>query len=84
MHFHYVWKNGFKTVFYDTLQAGAYTRMVSPGYFSVFGVKGADGCSPEELSKRARPEEMVMTDNLARYRKRKQRIYAPQRCGNGG
>ena len=67
MHFHYVWKNGFKTVFYDTLQAGAYTRMVSPGYFSVFGVKGADGCSPEELSKRARPEEMVMTDNLARY-----------------
>lgn len=41
--------------------------MVSPGYFSVFGVKGADGCSPEELSKRARPEEMVMTDNLARY-----------------
>lgn len=66
MHFHYVWKNGFKTVFYDTLQAGAYTRMVSPGYFSVFGVKGADGCSPEELSKRARPEEMVMTDNLAR------------------
>ena len=37
MHFHYVWKNGFKTVFYDTLQAGAYTRMGSPGYFSVFG-----------------------------------------------
>lgn len=67
MHFHYVWKNGTQTVFYDTLQAGAYTRMVSPGYFSVFGVKGADGCSPEELSKRARPEEMVMTDNLARY-----------------
>ena len=67
MHFHYVWKNGTQTVFRDTLQASAYTRMVSPGYFAVFGVKGADGCSPEELSKRARPEEMVMTDNLARY-----------------
>ena len=36
MHFHYVWKNGTQTVFYDTLQAGAYTCMVSPGYFSVF------------------------------------------------
>lgn len=67
MHFHYVWKNSNTSVFYDTLHTGALTRIVTPSYFSVFGVKGADGCSPEELSKRARLEEVVLTDNLARY-----------------
>ena len=53
MHFHYIWKNGSGTMSYDTLKTSAMYREVTPSYFTVFRVRGADECSPEELSRRA-------------------------------
>lgn len=52
MHFHYMWKNGSGTMSYDTLKTNAMYREVTPSYFTVFRVRGADECSPEELSRR--------------------------------
>lgn len=66
MHFHYVWKNGSGTMSRDTLKTNSLYREVTPSYFTVFRVKGADGCSPEELSRRAsHANDFVMTENTA-------------------
>lgn len=66
MHFHYVWKNSFTTLQRDTLKAGAFLRYVSPGYFSVFRVKGFNGTSPDEISRAAQDGGAVLTENAAR------------------
>ncbi len=44
-HKHYVWQNrtGQFAMSQDSTYIGAYIRMVSPSYFSVFNVKGIDG-----------------------------------------
>ena len=66
MHFHYVWKNSSGTVSRDTLRTNAYYREVTPSYFTVFRVKGADGCSPEELTRRAsHTNDFVLTEETA-------------------
>lgn len=66
MHFHYVWKNGSGTMSRDTLKTNSFYREVTPSYFTVFRVKGADGCSPEELTRRAsHANDFVMTENAA-------------------
>lgn len=66
MHFHYVWKNGNGTISRDTLRTNSLYREVTPSYFTVFRVKGADGCSPEELSQRAsHTNDFVLTENTA-------------------
>lgn len=66
MHFHYMWKNGSGTMSYDTLKTNAMYREVTPSYFTVFRVRGADECSPEELSRRAsHTNDFVVTENAA-------------------
>ena len=66
MHFHYIWKNGSGTMSYDTLKTSAMYREVTPSYFTVFRVRGADECSPEELSRRAsHTNDFVVTENTA-------------------
>ena len=41
-------------------------REVTPSYFTVFRVRGADECSPEELSRRAsHTNDFVVTENTA-------------------
>lgn len=66
MHFHYVWKNSSAQMSRDTLNTNSYYREVTPSYFTVFRVKGADGCSPEELSRRASHiTDVVMTEDTA-------------------
>ena len=66
MHFHYVWKNSSGTVSRDTLKTSSLYREVNPSYFTVFRVKGADGCSPQELARRAsHTNDFVMTENAA-------------------
>lgn len=68
MHFHYMWKNSNTAVYRDSLGVYAYHRIVSPSYFEAFGVNGADGCSPQELSRRAAAEPgVVLSEDLARY-----------------
>ncbi len=67
LHFHYVWKNALLTLSLDTLQKRFYYRYVTPSYFTVFRVKGADGCSPEELTRRAVPGELVVSEKGAGY-----------------
>lgn len=66
MHFHYVWKNTSTTLRLDTLSTWALLRYVSPEYFTVFRVKGADGSSPEQLTRAAQNGGMVLTEDLAR------------------
>lgn len=66
IHFHYVWKNSNGTMSRDTLRTNTYYREVTPSYFTVFRVKGADGCSSEELTRRAtHTNDLVMTENAA-------------------
>lgn len=66
MHFHYIWKNLTTQLSLDSLTISALYREVTPSYFTVFRVKGADGCSPEELSRRAaNVNELVLTKNAA-------------------
>lgn len=66
MHFHYVWKNGSGTMSRDTLRTNSFYREVSPSYFTVFRVKGSDGCSPTELTRRASDtNDFVLTENTA-------------------
>lgn len=51
---------------YDTLKTNAMYREVTPSYFTVFRVRGADECSPEELSRRAsHTNDFVVTENAA-------------------
>lgn len=51
---------------YDTLKTSAMYREVTPSYFTVFRVRGADECSPEELSRRAsHTNDFVVTENTA-------------------
>lgn len=65
-HFHYVWKNITTQLSRDSLKAYSYYREVSPSYFTVFRVNGADGCSPEELSRRAsHVSDVVVTEDVA-------------------
>lgn len=66
MHFHYVWKNSATSLQCDTLKARTYLRYVSPGYFSVFRVKGFDGTSPDEISRAAQDGGWVVTEEVAR------------------
>lgn len=48
---------------YDTLKTSAMYREVTPSYFTVFRVRGADECSPEELSRRAsHTNDFVVTE----------------------
>lgn len=66
MHMHYVWKNAMHSYSKDSVKVWAYTRWVSPEYFETFGVKGADGCPPAELTHRAeRPGGLVMCEKTA-------------------
>lgn len=65
-HFHYVWKNSSFSLRQDTLRTWAYKRIVSPGYFSVFRVKGADGSSPEQLTRAAQDGGWIVTEDVAR------------------
>lgn len=66
LHFHYVWKNSNGTMSHDTLETNAMYREVTPSYFTVFRVKGADGCAPEELTRRAsHTNDLVVTENTA-------------------
>lgn len=51
---------------HDTITCNSYMRGVSSDYFRVFGVKGADGSSPEQLSGKANFTDIIITDNLAR------------------
>ncbi|MBQ8673966.1 MAG: ABC transporter permease [Bacteroides sp.] len=67
MHFHYVWKSSSRMLSRDTISEYSMYRLVSPEYFDVFGVQGADGAPPAELSKRVKHNEMVLTEELAHY-----------------
>ena len=66
MHKHYVWMNQTASLVHDTITCNSYMRGVSSDYFRVFGVKGADGSSPEQLSGKANFTDIIITDNLAR------------------
>lgn len=66
MHFHYVWRNSSITLKCDTLKTWTLVRNVSPGYFSVFRVKGFDGASPEELTRLSQDGGWVVTEDVAR------------------
>lgn len=68
LHFHYMWKNRNMALFKDTLGLNVYQRIVDPDYFMVFKVKGADGCSPEVLTRMAKSGEgCILTEDAARY-----------------
>lgn len=71
-HTHYLWMNrsGQVAMSQDSIFKGTYIRMVSPSYFTVFRVKGSDGCSPEELTRRAsmadiEANDIILTKNIA-------------------
>jgi len=65
MHFHYVWKNSTTSLKQDTLSTWALQRYVSPEYFTVFRVKGADGSSPEQLTRAVQNGGMIVTEDVA-------------------
>lgn len=65
MHTHYLWMNQGGTLKFDTLSAGGWYRTVSPEYFKVFRVKGADGSSPEVLASKAVFTDIMVTENVA-------------------
>lgn len=64
MHKHYQWTNANTNVKIDTLSTSVWYRVVSPGYFPVFRVHGADGSSPEELASKALFTDMMITEQV--------------------
>lgn len=71
-HTHYVWMNrtGQIAMSGDSTFYGSYIRMVSPSYFTVFRVKGADGSSYEEFTRRAenadvKNADVIITEDFA-------------------
>jgi len=65
MHAHYVWKNQGGTLKVDTFSSGGWYRTVTPEYFKVFRVKGADGSSPEEVASKAVFTDIIITKDAA-------------------
>lgn len=65
MHKHYEWINSSTTLRADTLSTGVMLRWVTPDYFRVFRVNGADGATPEQLANKANGTDMMVTENVA-------------------
>jgi len=64
MHKHYQWTNQGGTLKVDTFSTGLWHRTVTPEYFKVFRVKGADGSSPEELASKAVFTDLMITKEV--------------------
>ncbi len=64
-HKHYVWTNSSSQFIADTLNISSFIRYVTPDYFRVFRVQGADGTSPEELADKRTHREVVINQKMA-------------------
>lgn len=67
LHYHYVWKNSNMAIYRDSLGTGTLFRGVTPEYFSVFRVKGADGTSPEQLAEKLQWNDYILSEDAADY-----------------
>lgn len=61
MHKHYEWTNRSSNLYVDTLSVNVWFRTVTPDYFRVFRVHGADGSSPEALAGKAILTDLIIT-----------------------
>ncbi len=64
-HKHYLWTNSSNQYYVDTLKASSWTRYVTPDYFRVFRVEGADGTSPDVLADKRTYRDIIITRNMA-------------------
>lgn len=66
MHKHYEWTNRSSNLNVDSLSVNVWFRTVTPDYFRVFRVHGADGSSPEALVKKAEFTDLIITKQAAK------------------
>lgn len=64
-HQHYEWNNAKATFQAGPASASAWRRSVSPEYFRLFRVGGADGASPEEMAERLSSTKLIINRKLA-------------------
>ncbi|WP_321330885.1 ABC transporter permease [uncultured Bacteroides sp.] len=66
MHKHYVWSNRSASLTHDTVTTWSWIRSVTPDYFRVFRVHGADGSSPDKLASEMNLTDIIISERLAK------------------